>query len=71
MPVSIASEQQNLKKEHARGPHRRGPAKPGQNVLAKQKLHPEEKKGTEKNRDSKGNFSGAKVLVCGHNIFYL
>jgi len=59
MGVGVSPDQQHLKKQHARGPNRSGAAKPRQDVLAKQQLHPEEKKGAETNRDSKWGFSSA------------
>jgi hypothetical protein len=68
MGIRVSSDQQHLKKQHARGPHRRGPAKPWQNVFAKQKLHPEEKKRTEKNRYSKWSFCGANARTYSHEI---
>ena len=60
MGVRVARKQQHLKKQHARCPHRRRTAKPRQDVLANQELHPEEKKGAEKNRNAKWSFAEAK-----------
>jgi hypothetical protein len=60
MSVRVAREQQHLKKQHARCPHRRRTTKPGQDVLAKQELHPEEKEGAQKNGNSKCSLAEAK-----------
>ena len=53
MRIGIARKQQDLKKKHARGPDGRGSAEPRKNVLAKQKLHPKQKKRAQKYGNAK------------------
>ena len=61
--VRIASEQEDLKKQHASGPNRRCSSEPRQNVFAKQQLDPEQEEGAEQYRSSKQRFSGLEFYV--------
>jgi hypothetical protein len=46
--IGVTREQQRLKEQHARGPHRWSTTKPWQEVFAQQELHPEKQKGAHK-----------------------
>lgn len=60
MSIGIAAQQEQLKKEHAGGPHFRSAAKPRRQKPPKQRLNLKKQKSTEKYSRSKENF-GKKV----------
>ncbi len=50
MRIGVAPHQQHLEKHHAGGPDAEAAAKPRQDVLAHERLHLEQEKGSDKNR---------------------
>lgn len=55
--ISVARQQQRLKEQHARGPHRSGTTKPRQEVFTQQEFNPEKQKGAREYRESEAQWS--------------
>ena len=63
--VRVPSEQQQLKEEHARSPHRGRTAEPRQDEFSENDLGPEEQEGAKKNRKGKLDARKWKPRLCG------
>ncbi|MGD0929633.1 MAG: hypothetical protein ABR902_03180 [Candidatus Korobacteraceae bacterium] len=66
--VRVTPEQAHLEKHHAGGPDRGGASEPRQDVLAEQKLDPEQKEGAKKNREAEPVYNRFRVTCTRFGV---
>ena len=66
--IGITAQQAHLEKQHAGGPDRGRSAEPRQNVLAEQKLDPEQKEGAQKNREAEAVYPRILVTAARFSV---